>query len=345
MVIGRLWTISKRVVDQAPFDVLGAAEMRFDPPAQLRQLHDLGVGQRRLLLLHRLDRLFLRSTCRRGVDGTLLGGDRLGDDVAVAHLVDVGVHQAGDQGLAETEGRLHRGDVPVGRDGVGREENAGRLREDHLLRDHGHLDLAVVEAVPQAVGHGPLGEQRGPAPADVLEDRRRPHDVQVRVLLASEGGLLRVLRRRARSDREGRSLPEPGERAVDRCHHVVRDDDPFDGSSDLCAARANRVPVVRVQARQPIESIVDRRRVRDDPPEGDRRHTEAGRHADTLDPRELSEVRALAADDCNLGPVDVLEAEHIAAHPSILGANPYELRQDWHRDSGAAKRSAVTDLR
>jgi hypothetical protein len=44
----------------------------------------------------------------------------------------------------------------------------------------------VVEAVPQAVGHGPLGEQRGPAPADVLEDRRRPHDVQVRVLLANE---------------------------------------------------------------------------------------------------------------------------------------------------------------
>ena len=38
------------VVVQAPFDVLGLAEMRFDPPAQLRQPHDLRVRQRRLLL-------------------------------------------------------------------------------------------------------------------------------------------------------------------------------------------------------------------------------------------------------------------------------------------------------
>ncbi len=60
------------------------------------------------------------------------------------------------------------------------------MREDHPLHDHGHVDRTVVDAVPLAVGHGPLGEQRGPAPADVLEDRRRPHDVQIRVLLAGE---------------------------------------------------------------------------------------------------------------------------------------------------------------
>ena len=160
------------IVDQAPFDVLRTAEVRFDPPAQLRESHDLRIRQRRLLLPLRLDRLFLRPARRRGVDGKLLGGDRLGDDLAVPHLVDVCVHQAGDQGLAEAEAGLHGGDLPVGGDGVGREQDAGRLREDHLLHDHGHLDLPVVEAVPQAVGHGPLGEERGPAPADVLEDRR-----------------------------------------------------------------------------------------------------------------------------------------------------------------------------
>ena len=159
------------VIDQAPFDVLGAAEVRFDPPAQLREPHDLRIRQRWLLLLGRLDRLFPCSASRRGVDGTLLGGDRPGDDTAVAHLVDVRVHQAGDQGLAEAEAGLDGDDLPVGGDGVGREEDAGRLREDHLLHDHGHLDIPVAEAVPQAVGHGPLGEQRGPAPADVLEDR------------------------------------------------------------------------------------------------------------------------------------------------------------------------------
>jgi hypothetical protein len=29
----------------SPFDVLGAAEVRLEPPAQLRELHDLRVGQ------------------------------------------------------------------------------------------------------------------------------------------------------------------------------------------------------------------------------------------------------------------------------------------------------------
>ena len=147
------------VVDQAPFDVLGAAEVRFDPPAQLRELHDVRIGQRWLLLFRGLDRLFLCSASRRGVDGTPLRGDRLGDDVAVAHLVEIGVHRAGDQGLAEPEDGLYRGDLPVGREGIGGEQDAGRLREDHLLHDHGHVDGSVVETVVQAVGHGPLREQ------------------------------------------------------------------------------------------------------------------------------------------------------------------------------------------
>jgi len=40
--------------------------MRLDPPAQLREPHNLGIGQRGLLLLLRLDRLLLRPACRRG---------------------------------------------------------------------------------------------------------------------------------------------------------------------------------------------------------------------------------------------------------------------------------------
>ena len=179
------------------------------------------------------------------------------DDLAVAHRVDVRVHQAGDEGLAEAEAGLHGDDLPVARDGVGREQDAGRLREDHLLHDHGHVDLPVVDAVPQAVGHGPLGEERGPAPADVLEDRRRPHDVQVRVLLAREGGRRQVLGRRARSDGVGGVLAEPRERAGDRRRQIVGDGDPFDGPADLRAERADRLPVVRLQARQPIEPFVD----------------------------------------------------------------------------------------
>ena len=46
------------VVDQAPFDVLGRAEVRFDPPAQLGQPHDLRIRQRGLVLPLQRDRLF-----------------------------------------------------------------------------------------------------------------------------------------------------------------------------------------------------------------------------------------------------------------------------------------------
>ncbi len=187
------------IVDQAPFDVLRAAEVRFDPPPELHEPHDLRIRQRGLLLPLRVDRHLLRTAGRQGLNGTLFGGDRLGDDFVVSHREDVRVHQAGDQGLAEAEAGVHGGDPAVARDGVGREQDAGRLREDHLLHDHGHVDRTVVDAVPLAIGHGPLGEQRGPAPADVLEDRRRSHDVQVRVLLAGEGSRRQVLSRRAGS--------------------------------------------------------------------------------------------------------------------------------------------------
>jgi len=80
------------IVDQAPFDVLGVTEVRFDPPAQLSEPHDLRIGQRWLLLTLCLDRQFLRPACRPGVDGELLGGDCLGDNFTVPQLVDVRVH-------------------------------------------------------------------------------------------------------------------------------------------------------------------------------------------------------------------------------------------------------------
>ncbi len=173
----------------------------------------------------------------------------------------------------------------------------------------------MVQAVPQAVGHGPLGEERGPAAADVLEDRRRPHDVQVGVLLAREGGRRQVLRRRTGSDGVGGVLAEPGERAGNRRRQIVGDGDRFDGPADLRAERADRLAVVRLQARQPLEPIVDRRRFRHDPLEGVRRHAKASRHADALDPRKLAQVRALAANDRDLRLVDLLEIQHVAAHP------------------------------
>ena len=189
------------------------------------------------------------------------------------------------------------------------------MREEHLLHDHRHVDLPVVEAVPQAIGHGPLGEERGPAPAHVLEYRGRPDDVQVRVLLAREGGGRQVLRRRTGSNGVGGLLAESGELAGDRRRQIVGDGDPFQGPADLRAERADRLPVVRLQARQLIQPIVHRRRFRHDPLEGVCRHAEASWHAEAFDPRKLPQVRALAANHRDLRVVNLLEPQHVAAHP------------------------------
>ena len=61
--------------------------MRFDLPSQLCESRDLRIRQRRLVLSLRVDRLFLRPASRQGTDGKLLGGDRLGDDLAITGLV------------------------------------------------------------------------------------------------------------------------------------------------------------------------------------------------------------------------------------------------------------------
>ncbi len=107
-------------------------------------------------------------------------------------------------------------------------------------------------------------------------------------------------------------LAEPSDSGGDRRREIVGDGDPFEGPADLRAERVDRLPIFRVQARQLIEPIVDRRRFGHDPPEGIRRHAEAGRHADPLDPRELPQVRSLAANDRNLRSVDLLETQHVA---------------------------------
>ncbi len=282
------------VVDQTPLDVLRTAEVGLDPPSEPHQPQDLPARQRRPLPPLRVDLHLPRAAAGQRLEGVALGGNRLGDDLVVPDGEDVRVHQAGDQGLAEPEAGVHRGDPPVARDGVGREEDAGRVGEGHPLDDHGHADRAVVDAVAPPVGHGPLGEQRGPAPPDVPEDLRRPHDVQVAVLLAGEGGRRQVLRRGAGADGVGVVLAEPGERARDRLRDVVRDGERLDGPADLRTERTGRLPVVRVQAGQPVEQAVERRRSRQGPPEGVRGHAEAGRHADAVDPRQRAQVRALA---------------------------------------------------
>jgi len=66
-----------------------------------------------------------------------------------------------------------------------------------------------------------------------------------------------------------------------------------------------------VQARQPIEPTVGRRRVRHDPPEGVRRHAKASRHPDAVDPRQRPQARALAANDRDPHLVNLMQTQHV----------------------------------
>ena len=299
------------VVDQAPLDVLRTAEMRFDPPAQPHEPQDLRVRQHRLPPPLRRDRRSSGAALGQGLDGVLLGADRLRDDLVVAHGVDVPAHHAGDQRLAEAPGGVHGGDPTVGGHGIGGEEDPGRLREHHRLHDDGHVDPAVVEAVAPAVGDRPLGEQRRPAPPDVLEDRRHAHDVEVRVLLARERRGRQVLRGRAGAHRVGGVLAEPGERGADRRHEVVGQRDLLDHPAGLGADRADRLPVVRSQTSQAFEHTVQRRRRGHDLPERVRRHAEARRHPYAVDPRQLPQVGPLPPDLGDLRLFDLVEPHHV----------------------------------
>ena len=92
------------IVNQTPFDVLRAAEVRFDAAAEFREAQDLRIGQRGLLLLLRIDRLLVRPACLRGINRKLLGAECLRDDARVGGALQQ--HSAGtaqaDDGIRRT---------------------------------------------------------------------------------------------------------------------------------------------------------------------------------------------------------------------------------------------------
>jgi hypothetical protein len=106
-------------------------------------------------------------------------------------------------------------------------------------------------------------------------------------------------------------LPEPGQEAGDRFLDVFRDGDPFDDPADLRCQFPDRLAVFRLQQRQPIEQVADRRRCAHDPLEGFGRDAEAIRHAEPFEPGKLPQVRAFPPAPPDVGSVDLLEAKHI----------------------------------
>ena len=287
VVIGRLCTTWKLAVREAPLDVLRAAEVRLDPPAELREPHHLRVGQRRLRLPLGVDRLLSRPAAGHGVDGELLAPTSCRRPRRRAPC-----RRRRSRGRRPAPRRARSPPrptatlrLPVMGSAVNR--TPGRLREDHPLDHHGHVDRAVVDAVAQAVGHRPLGEQRGPAAPDVLEDRGRPDDVQVRVLLARERGRRQVLGRRAGAHGVGGVVAErasaPVIAAATSSGIAIRLDRLGGPPRWACGSRRRSSG----SSREPVQPAGERRRVRHHPAEGVRRDAEAGRHADAVD-RESS---------------------------------------------------------
>ena len=101
----------------------------------------------------------------------------------------VGGDGAGDDRLAEPVDGVDRdlGGVVAAR--VDHEHDAGALRLHHVLDDDGDTDFELAVATLGAVEDRAGFEEGGPALLDGAEDFRLALDVQVRALLAGEGGL------------------------------------------------------------------------------------------------------------------------------------------------------------
>src|ERR1700728_3571712 len=204
----------KYAIQQAPFDVLGEAEMLFDLSPRGLELQDLLIGERLPILPLRLNLQSFGAAILTSNYSQLLGGYLLRENLAVTHLINISIHQARDQGLAKAEAGVNGRDLPVGSDGIGSKQNSRRLREDHLLHHHSEVNFAVIKAASNAIGDRCLGVQRCPALANVLQDCLFPQDVQIRILLASEGGRREILSGCAGPYGIGPLVPKPGEMAA-----------------------------------------------------------------------------------------------------------------------------------
>src|SRR6266568_8090882 len=93
----------KCIVNQTPFDVLGATEMFFDLSAYAFKLYNLRIRQRLLILPLPLNLLLFRTAIFQSINSQFLGGYFLIDNLAVTHFIDIRIHQARNHGLTKSE--------------------------------------------------------------------------------------------------------------------------------------------------------------------------------------------------------------------------------------------------
>ena len=310
----------------APFDVHRASVVVFDGDGVPGELLDVVVGEAEAVPQRGLDRDEVDgvadfAVARVGHLERLFAQAALEDGRAARRqggLVDVElvrVDGALDHGLAEAVGGGDEDGVLEPGFGVHREHHAGSadVGTDHALDARGERHLGVLELVVHAVGDGPVVVEGREDVLDGGQDVLDAADVQEGFLLPGEGGVGKILRRRAGADGPGEVLG-----AAVLVHQLlvgvadlrleVRQEGclAHQGADFLARCRQGR-HVVGIQADQPVGDLLVQAGVGQEAAVGVRCRGEAVRNLDAGRGQvlhHLAEGGVLAAH-----PVQVLEAE------------------------------------
>ena len=162
--------------------------------------------------------------------------------------VDVSLNQR----LTEPPGRVHEHDVGKARFGIQTKHHPARseVGAHHALHARGKGHFGMLEAVVYAVRDGAVGVERREYPRERGEDLLGPAHVQQGFLLAGEGRLGQVLRRRGGAHRDAALDFAVGEFGIGP-HDRVRQIGPqfrlLDPPPNPSPARRERVQVLDVE--------------------------------------------------------------------------------------------------
>ena len=188
-----------------PFDVHGPAVVLFDQDRLLGQFHDLliGDGEAGTVGLVHLEGDDLLAAAWLAVDHA----QGLATDIAAQHggaaggqgrLVDIELIRIDgplDHHLAQAIAGGDEDGIAEARLGIQGEHDAGggQVAAHHALDAGGEGDVAVLEALVDAVGDGAVIEQGGEDLLDAVLDVVQAVDVEEGLLLTGEGGIRQVL--------------------------------------------------------------------------------------------------------------------------------------------------------
>jgi len=186
-----------------------------------------------------------------------------------AHLASVmvsssviGVHRSLDDRLAQAVGGRDQDDVLEARFRVdGEDDTRGPdVGADHLLHTDGQEDRLVVETLVEAIGDGPVREERRKAALAGLDEGLLAPDVQEGLLLTRKAGIRQVLGGGGAADGDVRIrsvlVTEPLVGLDDLVPQVLRYRGVVDQVTDLLSPRFEVVHIVGVEVLKDLLDLV-----------------------------------------------------------------------------------------